>query len=262
MSLKNLYLYFICLLLSFQTISAQEIASIEHKVRPDETLYSLLKLYKCTPDQFYMLNPSLKGSNTIYVNQVILFPTYKPSNTGQDVKNVTDRTEKHRVHVVELNETAYSISRKYGVTPTDLAQWNNLEAFQIKVGQKLIIKNGGEFDENTIGQIPNEKPVEVVVPNAPTGEQVVELGIAEVIPTSRQSTKFLALHKTAPVGSLISVRNEATGDQVVVKVIGKLPNTGNNENILIRLSEAAYQKLNPKDVKCRARVVYYLPPSS
>jgi rare lipoprotein A (peptidoglycan hydrolase) len=72
---------------------------------------------------------------------------------------------------------------------------------------------------------------------------------------------MLALHKTAPLGSLILVKNKATGRQVTAKVIGKLPDTGNNENVLIRLSPAAFYKLNPKDIRISAEVTYYLPPS-
>ena len=41
-----------------------------------------------------------------------------------------------------------------------------------------------------------------------------ELGIAEVIGAGATTNKFLALHRTAPVGTLIKVTNQANGQSV------------------------------------------------
>ena len=51
------------------------------------------------------------------------------------VVRATDTT----VHVVQTNETLYSISRKYGVSLDQLRQWNKLDTADVKIGQQLRI---------------------------------------------------------------------------------------------------------------------------
>ncbi|MBW8685411.1 glucosaminidase domain-containing protein [Chitinophaga rhizophila] len=42
-------------------------------------------------------------------------------------------------HEVQTKETLYSISKKYNVSIEQLRQWNNLETFDIKIGQRLLV---------------------------------------------------------------------------------------------------------------------------
>ncbi len=86
--------------------------------------------------------------------------------------------------------------------------------------------------------------------------KVTENGMAEVIESSGESTKFLALHRSAAVGSLLQVKNPQNGQSVYVRVIGKLPPTGSNENVIIRLSKRAMQKLQVVDARFRVEVSY------
>lgn len=43
-------------------------------------------------------------------------------------------------HIVQKDETVYSIARAYGTTPEKLSQLNNLKNYQIFVGKKLKVK--------------------------------------------------------------------------------------------------------------------------
>lgn len=46
-----------------------------------------------------------------------------------------------RIHIVKQGETMYFISRKYNVSVSELKKLNNLEDFNIKIGQELIISH-------------------------------------------------------------------------------------------------------------------------
>ena len=74
-------------------------------------------------------------------------------------------------------------------------------------------------------------------------EVVSELGFASVIEGGSATKKYLALHRTAPVGTVLRVRNEMNEVSIFVRIVGKLPDTGVNDKITIRLTPAAYQKL-------------------
>jgi LysM repeat protein len=84
----------------------------------------------------------------------------------------------------------------------------------------------------------------------------VEEGIAELIAVESKSGKYLALHKTAPIGTLIQVKNETNGASVWVKVIGRLPEVDQNENVVIKLSPKAMDRVSPVDKKFRAKLNY------
>ncbi|WP_347159350.1 septal ring lytic transglycosylase RlpA family protein [Pontibacter chitinilyticus] len=87
-------------------------------------------------------------------------------------------------------------------------------------------------------------------------KKVVESGMAEMIDPKADTNKYLALHKSAPVGTIMQVKNAMNGQVVYVRVIGKLPDTGDNDKVLVRISKKAYQKLGAVDQKFRVEVSY------
>ncbi|MFT2011331.1 LysM peptidoglycan-binding domain-containing protein [Pontibacter sp. 13R65] len=87
-------------------------------------------------------------------------------------------------------------------------------------------------------------------------KKVLETGMAEMIDPKADTNKYLALHKSAPVGTIMQVKN-AMNDQVVyVRVIGKLPDTGSNDKVIVKLSKKAYQKLGAVDQRFRVELSY------
>lgn len=108
---------------------------------------------------------------------------------------------------------------------------------------------------NTVVTKPLANKPQTPVPNAPTGKKYNEQGIAEVIDAGSSTNKYLALHRTAPVGTLIKIANEANGQSVWVKVIGKLSGSG---DAIIKISPKAFEKLQPKDKRIRASLSYAL----
>ncbi|GGF22093.1 hypothetical protein GCM10011383_37160 [Hymenobacter cavernae] len=85
--------------------------------------------------------------------------------------------------------------------------------------------------------------------------RVRENGLAATI-EGAVTDKYLALHKTAPVGTIMQVRNIMNGQSVYVRVIGQLPDTGENSNILVRLSPRAVQRLSMPNSRFRVETSY------
>jgi hypothetical protein len=84
----------------------------------------------------------------------------------------------------------------------------------------------------------------------------IETGIAELIDVPDNSGKFLALHRTAPIGTLVLVKNLTNNQSIWVKVIGRLP--GGDSKVIIKLSPKAFEKLNAVDKRVRAEISYLL----
>ncbi|MDN5212182.1 LysM peptidoglycan-binding domain-containing protein [Fulvivirgaceae bacterium BMA12] len=186
------------------------------------------------------------------------------------------------IHTVSSSQTLYSISRQYNVSMTDIKKWNNLDGVGLSIGQKLVIKST-TANKSTTTSKKQERPAatETIVANneqstAPSKSadyktyetsmeeikrvntnpkprprksgtsgfnKVVELGFAEVIKTEKDSKKWLALHRTAPIGTILRVKNEMNNLWVFVRVVGVLPETSVNDKVLIKISKTAYDKL-------------------
>lgn len=277
--MKNILLTFAFLGLYAYSFAQADGQFIYHKVGSKETLYSLVKKYNTNFATVETLNPSLADGNSgIKVGQTLKFPKSnsivanttakvstpavntptapaakketKPSTTVAQNQGGSTSTVNH---VVKPKETVFSISKLYNVDISNLVEANNITSNSIKVGEKLIV------DGATIAKMATSTNRGEELRLKPAGRNVKETGIAQVINTPNKSTKYLALHRSAPVGSNIKITNEATGHTIVARVIGNLNEKGPDENIMIKLSPYAYYQLRPRDAKLRATVEYYLP---
>jgi len=150
-------------------------------------------------------------------------------------------------HNVLKGETLFSISKKYNVKINDLKIWNNLADNNISINQNIVIVSiiDDKLKEESIQTYEDKFP-----------GIFKEEGFAASIQDSIQTTKYLALHKNAKVGTIIFVKNQMNDLGVMVRVTGKLPNTGLNHNILIRISKVAYNKLEPLDPRIPVELSY------
>ncbi|MBX2951830.1 MAG: LysM peptidoglycan-binding domain-containing protein [Leadbetterella sp.] len=254
--MKQLIAVLTVLALSIPSFGQNEGSFILHKVAPKETLYSLVKKYNTNFATVETLNPSLaNGNSDIKVGQVVKFPKNAPVAPEKKTEVAATRPSTGTVHTVKPNETVFSISRMYNVDISNLVEANKITSNTIRVGEKLIV------DGATIANIASTTHREEELRLKPAGKNMKETGIAEVINTPNKSSKYLALHRKAPIGSNIKITNEATGHTIVAKVIGNLNEKGPDENIMIKLSPYAYYQLRPKDARLRATVEYYLPDS-
>jgi LysM repeat protein len=196
----------------------------------------------------------------------------------------------NKIHTVEPNQTLYSIARLHNVSVDEIRRWNNLKDNSISVGTKLIVGMGNSTPTKKPVYIPEpddemtkSKSADVAVSTAssakpeavssPANERmeakekegsdsneavkrVVEAGMAEMIDPRADTNKYLALHRTAPVGTIMQVKNAMNSQVVYVRVIGKLPETGANDRVIVRISKKAYQKLGAVDQKFRVEVSY------
>lgn len=189
-------------------------------------------------------------------------------------------------HTVKKGETMFSISRQYNVTVTDLKDWNNLESFQIDIGQQLIV--GYAAAKNDAAPVATQNPDQSGTsvtdkPAQPTSRFTYE-GIDNILSLqykedlSSQYFKeernngiatwisdvdgypydngYFALHRTLPIGTIVKVRNLMNDKIVFAKVIGRLPNTAANDKIMLKLPEAAKQELKVLDDQMVMEVSY------
>jgi murein DD-endopeptidase MepM/ murein hydrolase activator NlpD len=185
------------------------------------------------------------------------------------------------MHTAAAGETLFSISRQYGISVDQLKEWNNLQNAELKIGQSLFvvqpIYSSNQPDTNTTSlpvvipptqsavtetQPVKTTPVEItptikISENVKGSDEISESGLAELIDGTEGNRKYLALHRTAPVGTILKIRNEMNNREVFVRVMGKLPDTALTDKLVIKVSKSAYDRLGAIDQRFRVEVTYY-----
>lgn len=258
-----------------------------HKIDKGQTMYSLVRRYKTTIKAIKDANPGieeqLKFEQIIKVPYELTIGTAKPVTLPATLPANTPPKAEQKVvsgvglHKVEAGQTLYSIAIKYGVLMADIRKWNSLASDNVPLGQTLIVSEKAFLEKNPAGAVASVQvsadsakvksavPEKVVRPTAESipakslaGKPVHESGLAEVIETSESSSKFLALHRSAPIGTLIHVKNVYNQEEIYVKVVGRIPETSANEDILIKLSLRAFERISPNTKRFRAELNYKL----
>ena len=245
-----------------------------HIVQPKETMFSISRKYGVSLANLKKWN-NLESTSLSVGQQLKIWKEKKPDTNQVTVNSQTSqittlKTKNGQVlHTVTAHETLYSLSKKYNTTISEIKSLNNLTSYNLSEGQKLIVKNNmksasdkekvsqyQEIDNKRISnnsqykdydrsmeEIKKINTPEAVKPRKTGFNKVIEKGFAEVIETQKGTKKWLALHRKAPIGSILRVKNEMNNLWVFVRVIGRLPETGINSKVLIKISKTAYDKL-------------------
>lgn len=245
-----------------------------HKVAPKETLFSISNLYDVSVDDIKAWN-NLKD-NSLSTGQSLIIK--KKSTLSTEANKLPETKSLTGVHTVAPKESMYSIARLYGITVQQLKEWNGIDGSELKIGQTLFIAQPMyittevKTDQNKVTEIkePVEpvkqevKPIQTQKETTITisekvmgSDEVKEGGLAELIEGTEGNRKYLGLHRTAKVGTILKVRNELNNREVFVRVAGPLPNTGVNTNLVIKISKSAYDRLGAIDQRFRVEVTYY-----
>lgn len=260
---------------------------ILHEVEEAEGFYGIGRRYNADVKTIQLANPDLEQGLT--TGDIVLVPF----NAIKQTLPVPVIPANTKTHTVQQKETLFSISRMYKIAVGDLRQWNELAHDTLKIGQVLLLEPGkntapddSPITANTEDTLSLPKPVDTtrtsprsyVVPS-PYQDQFLQIeraiGIGEkyeglayakftesgvagwIDEGSIVSDKFLALHSTAPPGTIIKVRNMMNGHIVFVKVVAPLPDNSRDPSI-IKITKSAADKLGVLDARFRVDLFYNL----
>lgn len=245
---------------------------IVYKVENKQPLHSILKHFNLSLTEFKQINPEV----TIPINagEIIFIPIHyldeatnaliAPAKTLEKVvakKQEEIKPTETGIHVVSAKQSLLTIANLYKVTMADIRKWNTLTSDILKEGQRLLVEAPKNLviDKSTLLGSKNDKEVEELKSDSKESEglkKTIETGIAELIEVPDNSGKYLALHKSAPIGTLVLVKNLANNQSIWVKVIGRLPNS--DGKLIIKLSPKAFERLNAVDKRIRAEISYLI----
>ena len=264
---------------------------ILYKIEPKETWSLLARRYNLSVDD---LKESNMGVEVLKIGQIINIPAEQGKSEVLSNKPVPEESGIHALvpvyYTVKLGETLYSIAKRFEQSVDDLKSRNKLKSHNLSEGQKLIIRYINrtapagtpviKAESNTVSTSTDEAvkatnakpgtstadiaeiPTKLVSPikknsDGRTLMQVSETGIAAWIKDNALiQDKYYGLHRTVPTGTIIKVINRMNNQHVYVKIVGSLPDTGENDNIIIKVSQAVSEKLNALDPVFRVELSY------
>lgn len=204
-----------------------------HVVEKGETLFSIARANNMSVADLKSWNHLV--SNEIAIGQQLrLTPEEEQKANPVQQKTVTEETKKQEQEKVKDEQKK-----------TEVAQNKKEEEKQQDDNFKSPDKTKEVF-ENPPSKEEQEE----------TLKRVHEEGIAEVIAGSAQTDKYLALHRTAKIGTIMEVKNKMNDQVVFVRILGKLPQTGVDNKVVIKLSQKAFEKLGGVDKRIPVELSY------
>jgi LysM repeat protein len=211
-----------------------------HIVKAGEGLFRISQNYKVSQENIRKWNNLDSDELSIGQELILEEPKEKELAVKKDVENTT--TKPVTKETEKKNPVADAKPDKKDVVP------------EIKPEKKPDEKKPDETTTK-VDEKPEKNPNNYIIKTETGYPKVVQTGMAEVI-DEPQSEGFLALHKSAPVGTIVQVKNLTNDLSVFVKVIGKLPDTGANDKLIVKISKRAYDRLGAIDKRFRTEVSY------
>jgi hypothetical protein len=118
----------------------------------------------------------------------------------------------------------------------------------------IILVENSPFDSLNILKIEKKPELDTQVEHSKIAS---DIGIALWEKNDPDTESFLAMHKTAKIGSVIKLQNPVTDNIVVAQVIGHIPNNVYADDIDIIISKAVAQKLGALDSRFQIIMTYY-----
>jgi cell wall-associated NlpC family hydrolase len=220
---KTLQLNMVLQIPSKNKIENKKPEIVEHEVLAKETLYGLSKKYNTTVEKIKEVNPIIEvegvkigsklripvGDNNTEV--AVVKKEEKPIVKEAVASKIDSKPESNEqiVHEVLAKETKYGISRKYGISISELEELNPEIKNGLALGTKLLIKKGAVKEDLVVVEKPKEKQI-AVAPEKQIEEPVKEKSVAENKVEPKEPKKSNSQFKI--IGKVESDKNTEVAD--------------------------------------------------
>ncbi len=284
---KYLYIFLFTLLSGSALASGIDSIGVEnlegkqlilHRISPKESYYSLGRKYGVNPAAIIDYN----RNKALNIGTLVKIPTQRPFSSTSVAPSKPNTspiaTDDVLEYAVKPKETLFSIAKKFAVSVQELKDFNKLKTTSLKVGQVLKIKGRVEpvLTTNTvqpIAEITIFKPDTTKTPMAESADvdrklpaakyglrEIKEKGLATWIEEAElDAGRMLALHPSAPIGTIIKITNPMTQKSTFAKVVGKFTENESTKGVIIVLTRTAAELIGAADKRFQVSLVYGIP---
>ncbi|MFD2164258.1 LysM peptidoglycan-binding domain-containing protein [Paradesertivirga mongoliensis] len=244
---------------------------ILHKVQAKETYYSIARLYKVSPRSIIEQNNNIP----LHIGTLVKVPTERPFNKARLSSQANNANSNFIEYKVGRREFLYTIAKRFNTTVEAIKALNNLSSDKLSVGQTLKIPQGQNAATPAVVEVrpqvvsPSPLPEEAdekteEKPRIPTSRLGLsernERGVAVWITDENlDGSKMLALHRTAPIGTVVKITNPMTDRATFVKVVGKFTENETTKDVIIVITKATAELLGALDKRFQVSIDYGMP---
>jgi LysM repeat protein len=223
-----------------------------HTVEKKETLFAISRQYGVSVEEITKANPGIESG--LKEGQTLRIPV---AGSTASTPVSTPAPKGTKVHKVEAKETLFGIAKKYNVSVDDIKKANPELIDGLKEGAEIIIPSKDAVVRTTPAPAKTEPTYTAPVYQQTKGEfkKMTESGTAELLESKSDAPKFQALHRTAPIGTIIQVVNESNNQKIFVRVVGKLTDVSDSK-VIIKISPKAFERLDAKEKRISVSLTY------
>lgn len=254
----------------------------QHEVAFGETLYSIAKMYKISLKALKKMNSLTSDELTVGQHLIIELPRNQKiknsliSASKEEIKidnNLSDsiymiKTDlevepEPYAYYVQNGENMEEVAIKFNTTKDQIKEYNNLSSYRVKTGQKIIFPETIVNDSTIkrISKVPDYASTaygsKLILREVGDIKKYTEEGLVLKIDSELNTPKFLALHRTLSIGTIFEVINIMNNQNAYVRVVGRLPETGLNQKVMLRLTASVFENLGIVDQQARMKIIYY-----
>jgi len=241
-----------------------------HKIEPKETYYKLSRDYNVPVAAIQSAN----NNKSLRLGDTVRIPREKVEKaTISKVATATNKTSQQQdytEYIVGKNETLYAISRRFEIDVDDIKKFNNLTSNTVRDGQLLKIPNAGLVEPTpvitqtapVVPAIEERQPIDdsMFKSNKYGIREKKERGVGVWLESlSSNAQTSLALHKTAPIGTILKITNPMNRNVTFAKVVGKFNDNHETQNAIVVLSKSVATSIGALDKKFQVEITYGLP---
>ncbi|MGX1641967.1 MULTISPECIES: LysM peptidoglycan-binding domain-containing protein [Sphingobacterium] len=257
---------------------------IEHSVTAKDTYYQLSRIYGIPVKDIMNANnkKNLRVGDAVYIpfkeeekkqdNKPAVVqnePINRDSKPLGDPNGETIQAKILTEYKVGSNETLYSIAKRFSTTVDNIKKLNSLDSDTVREGQTLKIPDGNVV---VIQKETAPAAINLPIPENISKEEIEfetnrygirekkEKGIGiwmENLESGGRSN--LALHRTAPVGTILKITNPLTKSVTFAKVVGKFSDTAESRDAIVILSKSAASYIGALDKRFLIEIAYGAP---
>ncbi len=249
-----------------------------HKLESGQTYYQLSRIYSLPVKEIIAAN----NNKSLRVGDTVKIPrgkssVVKPQETKVTIQTPTVATPNNSAEITEYkvgkSETLYSIARRFQLTVDEIKRYNNLTSNNLREGMILKIPKHNSFAEEipeTPAPIITALP-EIIEENQPIDDAVFkanrygirekkERGVGVWLDSLKgDGQTSLALHKSAPIGTILKITNPMNQSVTFAKVVGKFGDNEDTQGAIVVLSKSAAASVGVLDKKFQVELAYGVP---
>ncbi len=253
---------------------------ILHKLAPKESYYSLGRKYLVSPKSIidFNNNAALKVGDIIKIPTQINYVSVSLTPTEKFYANQSNLVE----YKVKPKESLFSIAKKFNITVDAIKSANKLKSNSLQVGQNIKIPGTAKPEVAAAPEQPaklppaKEKPLPkpvaidtIAIENTrerryPANRYGLkehnERGTAVWINDSNlDASKSLALHQSAPIGTIMKITNPMTNRSVFAKIVGRFTENETTKDVIVVMTKAASEAVGAIDKRFYVNLTYGTP---